>query len=138
MTFHRYDYPRYLPPRLLIGSPGYVEIVEQPPALADLRQVMCDAKAAPLMSFMVAFPQALQEIPFDAVAVVNSRKIQWLARNSSKPGLGSRQTLTIPRLQIEMSHVMQRKATTDLPATASHQVATWDVGFGAMSTRSSA
>ena len=68
------------------GSPGFVEITETSRRVEELRQLMCDAKAKPLMALMVAFHQPLAAVPFDAVAVMNSDKIQWVARNSSKPG----------------------------------------------------
>ena len=55
-------------------------------AVTGLLQLARDARASPLMTLMVAFPQPLTAIPWDAAVVTNSSVLDWVARDSSKPG----------------------------------------------------
>ena len=49
-------------------------------------QLMRDARASPLMTLMVAFPRRLAPVPIDGAVVTNSPVLEWIARDSSKPG----------------------------------------------------
>ncbi len=68
------------------GSPGTVEVEGASEAVTSMLQLMRDARASPLMTLMVAFPQRLAAVPFDGAAVTNSPVLEWVARDSSKPG----------------------------------------------------
>lgn len=55
-------------------------------AAASMLQLMRNAQASPVMTLMVAFPQCLAPVPFDGAVVTNSPVLEWVARDSSKPG----------------------------------------------------
>ena len=68
------------------GTPGTVEVEGASEAVTSMLQLMRDARASPLMTLMVAFPRRLASVPFDGAVVTNSPVLEWVARDSSKPG----------------------------------------------------
>lgn len=67
------------------GSPGYLGIAEKGHPGAVLAARMEGLQGTPLFALMVALPRALVEVPFDG-ASVQSADVQWISRDSSKPG----------------------------------------------------
>jgi predicted NAD/FAD-dependent oxidoreductase len=55
-------------------------------AVDVILQLMRDVRPSPLMTLMVAFPRSLDPIPWDGAVVTNSPVLQWVSRDSSKPG----------------------------------------------------
>eukprot|EP00884_Botryococcus_braunii_P007656 jgi/Botrbrau1/16892/Bobra.150_2s0105.1 len=64
------------------GSPGYLGLQNQGIYFPELQSV----ENVPLFSMMAAVPSPLLQVPFDAAAVEGNAALQWISRDSSKPG----------------------------------------------------
>ena len=65
-------------------SPGYVDM--QGHNSSSIIQQLCDIRGSPRFSLMLALSQGAIKAPFDGASITNSSSIEWIARDSSKPG----------------------------------------------------
>jgi predicted NAD/FAD-dependent oxidoreductase len=66
------------------GSPGSLHLGEA--AASRMVQQMGTVTASPVFSLMVCLNKGAVGPPFDSAAVSGCDSIQWIARDSSKPG----------------------------------------------------
>lgn len=66
------------------GSPGSLHLGEA--AASPMVQQMATVTASPVFSLMVCLNKGAVDPPFDGAAVSGCDGIQWIARDSSKPG----------------------------------------------------
>ena len=65
-------------------SPGYVDMQGQ--NSSSIVQQLRNVRGSPRFSLMLALSQGAIKAPFDGASIINSSLIEWLARDSSKPG----------------------------------------------------
>lgn len=90
------------------GSHGYVDLGEH--NSCELSQRVQAVKRCPRYSLMIAIKKGAVQAPFDGVMVINSKVIEWLSNDSSKPGKSVPQctcTLTmVLRLQTSRVYIL--------------------------------
>lgn len=64
------------------GSPGYLGGMELGSAFAELQGVA----PSPVFAMMATLSAPLLQVPFDAATVVGDKELQWICRDTSKPG----------------------------------------------------
>ena len=64
----------------LAGSPGYLAL--PPTVLGELEAVT----PSPVFSMMAVIPPGI-DVPFDGATITGSHELQWVSRDSSKPGI---------------------------------------------------
>ncbi|KAK3281220.1 hypothetical protein CYMTET_10975 [Cymbomonas tetramitiformis] len=70
------------------GTPGTLNIDQEYHPLEKHFSAMAGVPPGSLFSAMIALPRALEGVPFDAAVVKGSTDLQWICRDSSKPGRG--------------------------------------------------
>lgn len=76
------------------GSPGVLDLGEAgaSPVIQQLRTVT----GSPVFSLMVCLEKGTVDAPFDGASVAGCDVIQWVARDSSKPGKAPQSAIYIP------------------------------------------
>ena len=54
---------------------------------STLYQQLSTIKGSPRFSLMLALPEGAMKAPFDGASITHSDSIEWIARDSSKPGM---------------------------------------------------
>ena len=67
------------------GSHGYVDM--QAHSSCGLAERVRAVKRSPRYSLMLALKEGAIQAPFDGVTVPNSSIIEWISRDTSKPGM---------------------------------------------------
>ncbi len=53
---------------------------------STIMQQLCNIKSSPRFSLMLALSEGVIQAPFDGASIENSCTIEWIARDTSKPG----------------------------------------------------
>ena len=100
-------------------SPGYVDLGSN--NACSLNQQLRSIKGSPRFSLMVALRQGTITAPFHGASVSHSDTIEWVARDSSKPGPHICHTavcfvrLAMQLEAVEEPHIEQHVPPHDLP-----------------------
>lgn len=81
------------------GSHGYVDLKEH--NTCDLSQRVQAVKRSPRYSLMIALKEEAINAPFDGVTVKNNQVIEWISKDSSKPGKHHLAWLNTARMHAE-------------------------------------